>query len=617
MKVDPDPWGSVKSAVSDAIADALRGIGWSSPRDVIETLEDPPDPGLGDIASTVCFEMAKDLKMPPAEIAKRLAERIATGGLILRVEPVNGYLNFFLDLHALGEITLTAVEKMREAYGRARTEKKGKVIIEHTSVNPTKPLHIGHGRNAVIGDTVARIMKALGHTVEVHNYIDDMGRQMAETVLAFRRIKRKPRAKFDHVLGLLYSQMHQMLGSDPKLEGEVDGILRGLESGIGRWCIEARRIAEKCVRANLETAERLGVVYDLLVWESDLVRSGAVEEVIESLRRSGRLVEGTGENSGALVLRLGDVGLEDKVLVRSDGTTVYTARDIAYQMWKFGKTRASPRMRIHSVRGDGRRTFTTSPRGKASERFGGAKMVINVVGAEQRFPQQVVSAALRILGYEEESRNSLHLAYEHVWLPSGKFSGRKGTWVGFSVDDALEEAVARARAAVEEHSPEAPEGFKRKIAELVGVGAVRYSLLSTSPEKRITFRWEEALNFERNSGPAIQYSYARACSIIRKAGRSGMSKMVKLDLPEERTLIKLLARFPQVIDEAGRTLGPHLLAIYASDLAFAFNRFYEAAPVLTAETRELRETRLRLVSCTRMVLRNVMDLLGIPAPERM
>ena len=613
--MEGSPWRSATESVCDAISRAIAEMGWSSPRPIAETIEEPPSPELGDIASTVPFELARTLKIPPAEISRKLADAIPCGGMISRISPAGGYLNFFLDPHGLSEITLSEIERLNDGYGR-RKPRGEKVIIEHTSVNPTKPLHIGHGRNAVIGDTMARIMNALGHRTEIHNYIDDMGRQVAETLLAFKEIRKKPSAKFDHVLGLIYAQMHQLLGSNQDLEKRVEEMLRELERG-GRLRREARRLSERCVRANLETTDRLGVTYDLLVWESDLAASGIVDEVMESLRKSGRLVEGSGESAGALVLRLRDMGLEDKILVRSDGTTVYTARDIAYQLWKFGRTRASPRVRSHSRRPDGRTTFTTSERGKISRRFGRAKIVINVVGAEQRFPQQVVSAALRGLGYEEESKNSLHLAYEHVWLPTGRFSGRKGTWVGFSVDDVLEEAVARARAAVEEHSPSSSQSFKRRVAELVGVGAVRYSLLSTSPEKKITFRWEEALNFEKNSGPAIQYSHARACSILRKARGIRKAGGGSLVLPEEKTLVKLLAKFPDVIEEAGRALGPHILALYAAELAMAFNKFYEAAPVLSAETDELRWARLRLVKCTRIVLKNAMDLLGIPAPERM
>ncbi|MFQ6130127.1 MAG: arginine--tRNA ligase, partial [Candidatus Hadarchaeaceae archaeon] len=302
----------------------------------------------------------------------------------------------------------------------------------------------------------------------------------------------------------------------------------------------------------------------------------------------------------------------------SDGTAVYTARDIAYQLWKFGQTKAGLRFKFHSKHPDGIKTYTTAQRGRSSAKFGRADKVINVIGAEQRFPQQVVFTALKALGLEREHKNSHHLAYEHVWLPSGRFSGRKGTWVGFSVDDVIEEAVARAYVVVKEHAPKASERFKREAAELVGVGAVRYSLVCTSPEKRITFKWEEALNFNRNSGPAVQYSHARACSILRKAKRRGGKYPNDIfKLPEEKCLVKLLAKYPEIVREAGEKLQPNLPALYAAELALAFNTFYEVAPVIEAGLPELRAARLRLVNCVRIALRNALYLMGITAPERM
>lgn len=612
-----NPWGEFKRDVCDALEVALSKLGWKPPKPVEDTLEEPPDPKLGDLASTICFDLAKSLHKSPTWLLAELSKVIKPAGLIGRVEVNGNYLNFFVDMPKLTELTLNAVEKADDEYGHVKVG-KGKVVIEHTSVNPTKPLHIGHGRNAVIGDTMARVLRALGYQIEVQNYIDDMGRQVAETLLANKLIRPKPKAKFDHVLGLIYVEMHRRLGEDAKLEEQVRGILAELERGRGRWSKMARRLAERCVEANLETTDRLAVNYDLLAWESDIARSGILGETLKRLRATPYVVEGTGERAGTLILRLADYGIEDKVLVRSDGTAVYTARDIAYQLWKFGQTKSGLLFKLHSKRPDGSRTYTTAERGKSIAKFGRADKVINVVGAEQKFPQLVVFNALKILGLERESQNSHHLAYEHVWLPSGRFSGRKGTWVGFSVDDVVEEAVSRARVIVDEHAPAASERFRQEAAEFVGVGAVRYSLLSTSPEKKIVFKWEEVLNFDRNSGPAVQYSHARACSILRKAKRRGgkhPSDVFKL--PQEVRLVKLLARFPEIVRVAGEKLQPNLPALYAAELALAFNTFYEAAPVIEAEKAELRAARLRLVNCVRITLRNALELMGIVAPERM
>ena len=613
-----NPWGEFKRDVCQALGAALSKLGWEPPKKLEETLEEPPDPKLGDLASTICFDLAKSLHKSPTWLAAELSKAMELGGLIARVEIAGSYINFFVDIPQLVELTLRTIEQADSKYGGLDIGKGRKVVIEHTSVNPTKPLHIGHGRNAVIGDAMARILRALGHEVEVQNYIDDMGRQVAETLLAYRLIKRKPRAKFDHVLGLIYADMHKRLGRDPKLQQQVGEVLAQLELGRGPTVRRARQLAERCVKANLETTDRLGISYDLLVWESDIARSGMLKEALERLQATPYVIKGTGGRAGTLILRLADFGIGDKVLVRSDGTAVYTARDIAYQLWKFGRTKAGLLFKLHSKRLDGTKTHTTVQRGKAITKFGNATKVINVIGAEQRFPQQVVFTALKALGLEKEHENSHHLAYEHVWLPSGRFSGRKGTWVGFSVDDAVEEAVARAYVVVKEHAPKASERFKREAAEFVGVGAVRYSLVSTSPEKRITFKWEEALNFDRNSGPAVQYSHARACSILRRAkSRGGKHSSDVFKLLQEQRLVKLLSRFPEVVREAGEKLQPHTPALYAAELSLAFNTFYEVAPVIEAETKELRAARLRLVNCVRIVLRNALELMGITAPERM
>ncbi len=612
-----DPWEGLRQEVVRLLDEGLSGLRWRVSRSLEETLEEPPDPRFGDIATTVGFELSKTLRENPQSIAKELVGKIKPRGLIERIEPVGGYVNFFVEFSKFGELTLEAIERFGERYGHLDIGNDQKVVIEHTSVNPTKPLHIGHGRNAIIGDTMARVFRALGYRVEVQNYIDDLGRQVAETLVAYDEVKEKPKGKFDHVLGIIYAQLHERLEEDLELEQKVRGVLASLERGEKAISEVARRLCERCVKANLLTTDRLGISYDLLVWESDVVRSGILGEVLDRLRATPYLVEGTGDKSGTLVLRFPD-GIEDKVLIRSNGTAVYTARDIAYQVWKFGCTKAGLRFRFHSKRKDGVKTYTTSPKGKAMRRFGRADKVINVVGSEQKFPQRVVFASLKLMGLEQQFRNSYHLAYEHVRLPDQRFSGRKGTWMGFSVDDVLEETISRARAVMEERAGTTDERFKRRVAESVGVGALRFSLLSTSPEKEIVFKWEEALDFDRNSGPAIQYSYARACSILRKIGKYKSKRVPPtFRLPEEKSVLKLLAKYPGILRAVGEKLQPNILARYVAELALEFNKFYEAAPVIEAETPEIRVSRLRLVKCTRIVLKNSMRLLGIPVLERM
>lgn len=610
------PWSEFKSDVRESLDRALDELGWPK-EDLAESLEKPPDPSFGDLASTICFELPRELQKSPRDLAEELAKDVEPKGMIKKVEAAGGYVNFFVDVAKLSSSTLDEIEEAGPQYGRSGIDEK-KVVIEHTSVNPTKPLHIGHGRNAIIGDTMARILDACGHQVEVQNYIDDLGLQVAQTLLAYRSEEEVWEEKFDHFLGKLYVDFHERVESDPELEEEAREVLSGLEKGKGELAQEAREMSSHCVKANLETTDRLNVNYDLLIWESDISRSGMLGEALDRLKKTPYLAEGEGEQEGALVLRSEDPELEDKVIVRSDGTAVYTAKDIAYQLWKFGQIKADLYFDLHSERPSGAETYTTVPEGDSGPGFAGADQVINVIGMEQRYPQRVVFSALKALGLEDEYENSYHMAYEHVRLPSEKFVGRRGTWMGYTMDDLLDETISRAKDEVRKRNPDADKEFVQKAAEAVGVGAVRYSLISSSPEKEVVFKWEEALNFERNSGPAIQYSHARASSILRKAKEEPEEHPNDIfEKEKEDELIKKLAKFPEVVRVSGENLRPHQLAAYASELALLFNKFYEVAPVIQAETKELRSARLRLVKCAQTVLANSLELLGIEAPERM
>ncbi len=609
-------WRGFKSDVLKILEEGFEKLGWPK-KDLEESLEEPQDSSFGHMASTVCFELPKDLHRSPEDISQELSENLKPGGLVEKVEAVGGYINFFVEMSVLSNLALDNIEERGSEYGHLDHDEK-KVVIEHTSVNPTKPLHIGHGRNAVIGDTMARILKACGKNVEVQNYIDDLGLQVAQTLIAYKADEEVSGEKFDHYLGKLYVDFHEKAKSNSELKQKARNVLSSMEKGRGELAQEAREMSLLCVESNLETTDRLDIDYDLLVWESDISRTGMLEESLGLLRKTPYLVEGEGKHEGAMVLHLSDFGLEDKVLVRSDGTAVYTARDIAYQLWKFGKVEANLCFDIHSERPSGVKTYTTVPESDSNIDFGSADQVINVIGMEQRYPQNVVFSALKVMGFEKEYRNSHHLAYEHVRLESEKFEGRKGTWMGYSVDDVLDETVERAREEVKKRNPDSNEDFIRKAAESVGVGAFRYSLISSSPEKEVVFKWEEVLDFDRNSGPAIQYSHARANNILRKAeGVKGKLEDYVFEEEIEDELITKLVKFPEVVREAGENLQPHKVATYASELALLFNKFYEVAPVLHAEEEDLMYSRLKLVKCVKIVLENSLRLLGIEAPGRM
>ncbi|AEH24004.1 arginine--tRNA ligase [Pyrococcus yayanosii] len=625
----------LKGEVGKAVADVVRELapGWEGRIEFADT----PSPEMGDFGTAVAFQLARVLRKAPKliaeELAERLRDRLPEG--IREVRAVNGYINFFIDYGAFARALIREILTKGDRYGEGIVGRGRKVIVEHTSVNPTKPLHMGHARNAVLGDTMARIMRFLGYEVEVQNYIDDLGVQFAqvywgylnlreefERIMAELKEKGLKKNPIDHALGLLYVEVNRRLEENPELEGQIRALMKQLEEGNE----EGRKLAEEVVRAQLETTRRLGIEYDLLSWESDIMRSGIFEEAMEMLQGNENFyTPEEGKYKGAFVMDLRKLFPDMKnpflVLVRSDGTATYTGKDIAYHLWKFGKVKADMLYKPW----DGK-TWTTAPDGKEMPgRFGRADVVINVIGAEQRHPQMAIKYALQLLGFEESAENFHHLAYEHVVRPEGKFSGRKGTWVGFTVDEVLDEAVKRARELVEEKNPNLSEEEKWEIAEKVGVGAIRFNLLKYSPDKVITFRWEDALNFEGESAPYVQYAHARCASILRKAEEGGLnieweSLLQRADFSKltekERELLMLLAKFPEVVETAGKDVRPHLLAWYANELASLFNKFYMDHPVLRAE-KGVREARLLLVMAVKQVLRNVLWLMGIEAPERM
>ncbi|NPA48261.1 MAG: arginine--tRNA ligase [Thermococci archaeon] len=601
------------------------------------TFDETPDLELGDFGTAVAFQLARVFRKAPKLIAEEIVERIERPEGITEVRAVNGYINFYADYSYFGKALIGEILEKGEAYGESKIGKGRKVIVEHTSVNPTKPLHMGHARNAILGDTMARIMDRLGYTVEVQNYIDDLGVQFAQVFWGylnmreeFERIEAELREKslkddfIDHVMGLLYVEVNKRIEKNPEVEREVRELMKKLEEG-GEVAKEGRKLAERIVRAQLRTLRRMGITYDLLSWESDIMRSGIFEEAYRLIESNPNFFWAEeGKYRGAFVMDLRKLFPDMKnpflVLRRSDGTATYTGKDIAYHLWKFGKLKSDMLYRPWDER-----TWTTAPDGKRSERFGRADVVINIIGTEQRHPQQAVKYALELLGFEDAAASFHHLAYEHVVRPEGKFSGRKGTWVGFTVDEVLNEAVQRARELVEEKNPGLSEEEKESIAEVVGVGAVRFNLLKYSPDKVVTFRWEDVLNFEGESAPYVQYAHARCCSIIRKAEESGIP-IEPLDMLEaadlsnlsarEKELIHLLAKFPDVIEQAGKDLKPHLLPWYANELASLFNRFYMDHPVLKAEDG-VRERRLLMVMAVRQVLKNALELMGVGAPEVM
>jgi len=561
----------------------------------------------------------------------------------------NGYINFYVKLPELSRLTIESVRTLDTDYGLVKAEKPTKIIVEHTSANPNHPINVGTARNTILGDSLARLMEARGHSVYRHYYIDDVGRQTAIIAYGYRQLgKPKPEGKPDHFIGIIYAitscilevqrlkkeierkkeqetsdeaffslqreldewtsiavdleadhpqffkQLLDKIGEDENSQARVAELNRGYEIGLREAKQLIREVSELCLKGFKETFSRLGIFCDSWDWESDFVWNGDAKKVLADLEktsyvfRAKNVLEFNAEKVAQDLNLKKTFGLRQDseipslTLVRADGTTLYTTRDIAYNLWKFQK----------------------------------AERLVNVVGIEQTLSQLQLKLALCALGQVDKAQNLIHFAYNLVSLPGYKMSSRRGRYI--SLDETIDEAVKRAYQEVSKRSPSLSDEDKEKISNVVGIGAVKYALVEVDPSKPVVFTWDRVLDFERNSAPYIQYSHARAGSILRKAGRKPVKPdYAMLKEPIERDLVLLLARFPEVFINSADSLRPNEIAEFANALADRFNTFYNALPVIKAVSPELSDARLALVEATKIVLRNALSLLGIEAPERM
>jgi len=650
LTVSENPFAKFRLECENVLGDVLKKLFPEIKIDRL-TLERPPSLEFGQLASSLCFELAKHVGEKPLVLAKRLVKAMDKSrfSLIERVVPAGGgYINFHVDFAKFSSLTIELTRQLDAEYGFVKTEQPLKIIVEHTSVNPLHPLHIGEARNTMLGDALARMFKSKGHTVFRHYYIDDVGRQTAVIAYGYKKLgKPKPEAKPDHFIGKIYTitsclveinrlkkeleraktvsateeitkinrelddwmsvavelkerfpqlfeELLARIGEDEDPENEVNKLNQAYEAGDKEAKRLIRKVSELCLQGFRETLGRAEVFYDSWDWESDFVWSNKVAEVLQGLKTTpyvftlGGVLEFNAEKVVQelnLRKKLGlreDYEVSPLTLVRADGTTLYTTRDIAYTLWKFER----------------------------AEKF------INVIGMEQSLAQLQLKIALHALGYGLYADNLVHFAYNLVSLPGYKMASRMGRYITF--DEVMDEAVERAYEEVSKRSPQLSEEEKQKIANFVGIGAVRYALVEVDPSKPVVFTWDRVLNFEKNSAPYIQYTHARACSILRKAERKPENPAYKL-LKEkiENEIVLDLASFPDIFSEATEFLKPNMIADFANALSDKFNTFYNALPVIKAEPQELSDARLALVDAVMIVLRNALNLIGIVAPERM
>jgi arginyl-tRNA synthetase len=587
----PDPWRPLKARAAAKVAEEFRsrGIplddGWLAGQ-----LEAEPQPPA-DLALAL-HRPAKGAGRRADELAVELATALDPLPGFSRISASGAYVNLEVDVALLTETTLGCLARLGDRYGHLEP-RAGAVSVEHTSANPTGPFHIGRVRNAVIGDTLVRVLRAAGSSVTAQYYVDDVGRQAATVTwiwsLPFSEwpegIPRPaspeppPGMKEDQCFGAPYPATSAYLKAHPDAAERLQQVAKDLEAG--HEPARHHEIVARILQGMVASLARIGVGYDEFVWESSFLHDGSVEQVVRRLTAAPHAVR---EENGALAIDAAEYGLPKEgariIVTRGDGTTLYVTRDLAFHEQKFA-------------------------------RF---DRVIDVLGADHLLHARTLEALLTEMG---EARRPEFVLYAYINAPGGgKMSTRGGTAI--YLDDLLAEAVVRARAEVMRRRTDLPPEEVDRIAEKVASGAVRYSIVRVAPEKTVQFRWEEALSFEGRSAPFLQYSYARASSLLRKAERvTGPYPFTarELDRPEERALVRILARLPGLIDYVARSGHVHALAGYAHDLAEEFNRFYNEVPVLRGGAE--RESRIALVAAGRQALGNVLDLLGIEKLEQM
>jgi arginyl-tRNA synthetase len=556
------------SEVESLLKAALESRGFNVYMEGVNSLALETSPHA-DLASSVAFRLAPVLKKSPVAIASEIHKALSKSfDLVDRVELKGPYLNFFINRKFL-----SSVVKQAQVGDPWKGKMAGSVIVEHTSANPDGPLHVGHIRNSVIGDTLVRILRKAGCTVDAEYYVNDMGRQTAMVVWGIDHFKLDG-SKADHAIAKVYIAANKEAEKNPLVAQEVAALIQRYESGDDP---EAAKkfvwAAEYAIGGILETLRRMNISHDSFHWESAFVRDGSVYEVIKNLEKTGLTVR----EEGAFQLDLSRFGFDKKmVLKRANGTTLYITRDLAYHRWKAA----------HSDR------------------------EVDILGSDHKLISAQLRTALKLMDIREPEV----VIFEFVSLPTGSMSTRRGKFI--SADELLDEVEKQAFIEVTKRRPEETEDFRHEVARQVAQGAVRYDVVKVSADKATVFDWNAALDFDKLSAPFIQYSHARACSILRKAGTPAQFNSDLLTGENEIALIKKISEFDSVIERAARDLKPHQLATYARELAESFNIFYRYSPVIDAET-EVKDARLALVNASRNALRETLATLGIPALETM
>ncbi len=613
-----------------------------------------PQQGFGDLSLTFPFKLAKRLKASPRQVAQDILPLLSDLEGVEKAEVAGpGYINLFLDRKSFFR------DSLRSLWTSSLSSEHDKIIIEHTNINPNKAAHIGHLRNACLGDTLARCLRYKGEAVEVQNYIDDTGVQVVDVVFGLMDLEKmgpadldKIPGKFDYYCWDLYARTAAYLEAHPEAQPRRAEILKKIEHGEPPEATVGQAVSRRIIKAHLETMSRIGVDYDLLPCESSILGLKFWETAFTQLKDRGAIyLSDQGENAGCWVMRLEDEAEREKIIVRSDGTVTYVGKDIAYQLWKFGLL-GKDFYYEPFLQEEGRKTWitTTTPNPERFS-FGRASQVYNVIDVRQSYLQKIVTQGVRSLGYAEQADKSIHFSYEMVALSPESLrelgyeasesekdrsflevSGRKG--LGVKADDLLDRLVDKALAEVEKRNLDLPSELMVSISRQIACGALRYFMLKYARNSLVVFDFEEALNFEGETGPYLQYTFVRLNSIFRKLeDRAGLGQtelealLNREDLPlsglqdaEARDFWDLVldaAQTEEVILHAVYSLEFSHLAKFTFNLCQKTNGYYHRYSILGEPDQDLRNIRILTVYYIRETLRTALSLMGIPLPEKM
>jgi arginyl-tRNA synthetase len=666
---------NVQRLVHDAIAGAIRRQ-YGLAETPVFAVEVPPTRALGDLAVPVAFQLARTLRKAPRAIAQEIADAIGSlPGISRVVATPNGYLNLYLERPAF--LLARARGTVDAAHPAA-----DKTVVEHTAINPNKAAHIGHLRNAALGDTLVRVLAFRGVPVEVQNYIDDLGVQVADIVVGFRELEgvgldgvrqAADTTRFDFYCWDLYARVTEWYEGRQDRLAVRGAVLHDLEHGVEPTASIGAFIVDRIVGAHLRTMARLNIAYDLLTYEGDIVRLEFWARAFAILKAQGAVfLQTEGKLAGCWVMRIEDEApapadtepappqdapddeLREKVIVRSNGVVTYVGKDIANQFWKFGLLGRDFRYRRVGMQANGHMLWSTTSGETDPEAppFGHAKRIYNVIDSRQMYLQALLSQALRTLGHAEQAENSVHFSYEMVALshatarelgyapapedarkPFVEVSGRKG--LGVKIDDLLDLLIGKASAEVAKRNPDFSAADCARVGAQIAVGAIRYFMLKFSRGKLIVFDIEEALSFEGETGPYLQYAVVRANNIFHKlTEREGETEATVLAALDESSAAELTdddgtsdhtlwavvfeaSRLDDVVEQVVRSLEFSVLAKYAFGLAQAFNAFYHQYPILNEEDADRKRWRAAGVAYVRAQLARALDLMGIEVPARM